>query len=725
MTRKSFAPPLALAAALLSACAKPPVVVPVKPAGPSFEQKMSWIVRLEDERSLRDPAPPPPADPVPAPAPVKRDGGRPVVAAPPPPPPQPPDLTRLATDAEARVRRRAALAIGRVGLADGVDALVALLADEDPEVRQMAAFGLGLIGDARAADALAALLADPSPLVKGSAAEALGLIGATGHANAIGEMAAAIVQSSVLEPPPSEEDDARRDTPAAAFRLAMTSLVRLQAYEPLASAVLDSAGRPRVRWWPVAFALQRLEDPRAVPALLALSQEAHPYTRAFAAKGLGAMGSARNPEVVPTLLALLEGGDRSVAIEAARSLARLGDGSAVPLLVRLIHTGTTDPQLRLEAVAALGALRGEGAFEALLDVLADPQPPVRAAALRGLAAVDREGFVTVLAGLDPDPHWSVRAATAEVLGRLPLENALPRLQGMLEDTDQRVIPAVVRALVALKADEAAKIALERLTAEDVVVRAASAEAVGALKPANGASALSDAYRLGLRDQTYVARAAALAALARYGASTPMVTDVLTEALADRDWAVRVRAAALLRELDPALDVNARIRPAPLRQPREFYESSAVLTPPVSTQAYIETDRGLIHIEMAMLDAPLTVDNFIRLARAGFFDGVTFHRVVPDFVAQAGDPRGDGEGGPGYTIRDEINQRPYLRGTIGMALDWEDTGGSQFFITHSPQPHLDTRYTVLGRVLSGMEVVDQLQPWDVIRRVRVWDGTTLR
>ena len=116
---------------------------------------------------------------------------------------------------------------------------------------------------------------------------------------------------------------------------------------------------------------------------------------------------------------------------------------------------------------------------------------------------------------------------------------------------------------------------------------------------------------------------------------------------------------------------------------------------------------------------------MNLARTGFFDGVTFHRVVPDFVIQAGDPRGDGEGGPGYTIRDEINQRPYLRGTVGMALDWEDTGGSQFFITHSPQPHLDARYTVFGRVLSGMDVVDQIQPWDVIRKVRVWDGETLR
>ena len=83
-------------------------------------------------------------------------------------------------------------------------------------------------------------------------------------------------------------------------------------------------------------------------------------------------------------------------------------------------------------------------------------------------------------------------------------------------------------------------------------------------------------------------------------------------------------------------------------------------------------------------------------------------MVPDFVVQAGDPRGDGEGGPGYTIRDEINERPYLRGTVGMALDWADTGGSQFFITHSPQPHLDARYTVFGRVIAGMDVVDRIR-----------------
>jgi cyclophilin family peptidyl-prolyl cis-trans isomerase len=146
---------------------------------------------------------------------------------------------------------------------------------------------------------------------------------------------------------------------------------------------------------------------------------------------------------------------------------------------------------------------------------------------------------------------------------------------------------------------------------------------------------------------------------------------------------------------------------------------------VSTEAFIDTDRGTIQIELAVLDAPLTVENFVTLARKGFFNGLSIPRVVADFVVQDGDPRGDGQGGPGYTIRDEINERPYLRGTVGMALDWADTGGSQFFITHSPQPHLDAKYTVFGRVIAGMDVVDQLQQWDVIRRVRVWDGESMR
>jgi cyclophilin family peptidyl-prolyl cis-trans isomerase len=117
------------------------------------------------------------------------------------------------------------------------------------------------------------------------------------------------------------------------------------------------------------------------------------------------------------------------------------------------------------------------------------------------------------------------------------------------------------------------------------------------------------------------------------------------------------------------------------------------------------------------EAPLTSGNLYALASKGYFNGVTFHRVVPNFVAQGGDPRGDGEGGPGYSIRCEMTRRPYRRGTVGMALSGKDTGGSQFFFTHAPQPHLDGRYTAFGEVVSGLDVVDALLEGDIIREVR--------
>jgi HEAT repeat protein/cyclophilin family peptidyl-prolyl cis-trans isomerase len=703
-------------ALLASACASAPPPAPAsKPAGPSYEQKMGWILRLEDQRVLHDPAPPAaPAPPIPA----KGQKVPPALPAPPPPP----DLVRLLTDEESRIRRRAALAIGHVALGEGVQPLVAALRDPDAEVQQMAAFALGLIGDRSAVAPLIAALSSPSPVVQASAAEALGLIGDASAADAIGRMVAQITESGALAQPPSDADEPRRDTPAAVWRLGVYALVRLKAYNQLAAAALDGSAQPRVHWWPLAFALQRLEDKRALPALVAFAKDSNAYARAFAVKGLAALKDAA---ALPVLMPLLSSGDRNVLIETVRALGRIGDPSAAEPLMRLIGDAAVDPHVRLEAVSSIGGIHTTTVGDALLDTLADPTPAVRAAALRSLAAFDRENFVTVLSGLDPDPHWSVRAALAAVLGTLPAENALPRLEPLLADSDQRVVPSALQALVKLKAPNAASIALERLKADDFAVRAAAAAVVGDLLPPNGAAALADAYRLGQRDATYTARAAALAAVAKYGAAAAV--PVLRSAIGDKDWAVRVRAAMLLKELDPsaAAEVGMQIRPAPTTMPADAYTAARLVSPTVSTQAYLETDRGMIQIELAVNDAPLTVENFVALARKGFFNGLSFHRVVGDFVIQDGDPRGDGEGGPGYTIRDELNELPYVRGTVGMALDpWPDTGGSQYFITHTPQPHLDAKYTVFGRIIAGMDVVDKIQQWDVIRAVRIWDGVTM-
>ena len=711
----AFAAPLAVlsatvcAALFAAACASAPPAPATHPAPPSasFDQKMSWILRLEDQRMLRDPAPPP----VPPP-PVAR-GQKPAVVEPPPPPP---DLVRLLKDDEARIRRRAALAIGRVGLRDGGPPLVAALADSDPEVRQMAAFALGLLGDKSARDPLVAALADPAIVVRASAADALGLVGDAAAADAIAKMAAQLVASGAFAQPPTEQDEERRDTSAGAVREAAYALVRLKAYPALATVVLDQSGQPITTWWPVAYALSRIEDARAYNALMALLKAEHPYTRAFALKGLGAL---KNRAAVAAVLPLVSSTEKVIAIEAVRALGKIGDPAAGQPLLTLIREPKTDPTLRIEAVAALGSIGGDGVVDTLLDFLADRNPLVRAAAITALASLDRVNFVTTLSALDPDPDWHVRAALATVLGTLTPDVALPRLRTMLADPDQRVIPAVLDSMTALHAPDAPQVMLEHLKADDPFVRETAAENIGRLKPPAGAASLADAYQLGQRDPEYAARAAALSALAEYGAGA--ATPLLTTALGDKDWVVRLRAALLLKRFDPASDADVRIRPAPTTRSPDAYEDHDLTSPPVSTAAYIDTDRGTIQIELAVLDAPLTVNTFVALAQKNFYNGVSFHRVVPDFVVQAGDPRGDGNGGPGFAIRDELNERPFLRGAVGIALDGPDTGGSQFFITHSPQPHLDAKYTVFGRVVSGMDVVDALQQGDVIRGVRIWNG----
>lgn len=131
------------------------------------------------------------------------------------------------------------------------------------------------------------------------------------------------------------------------------------------------------------------------------------------------------------------------------------------------------------------------------------------------------------------------------------------------------------------------------------------------------------------------------------------------------------------------------------------------------QAVIDTDKGKMVLELFPNDAPGTVANFTKLSREGFYNGLTFHRVIPNFVIQGGCPRGDGSGGPGYTIKCETDNNPHkhLRGSLSMAHAGRDTGGSQFFICHSPQAHLDGKHTVFGQVVEGLEVLDAIRQGD--------------
>lgn len=145
-----------------------------------------------------------------------------------------------------------------------------------------------------------------------------------------------------------------------------------------------------------------------------------------------------------------------------------------------------------------------------------------------------------------------------------------------------------------------------------------------------------------------------------------------------------------------------------------------------TKADMQTERGTMRIEFYDADAPITVNNFVTLAKKGYYDGITFHRVIPDFVIQGGDPTGTGAGGPGYTIPDELTggNQYHDRGVLSMAHRGPNTGGSQFFICHSRRntAHLDRKHTCFGRVVEGIDVIDAIRQGDKILKVTILDET---
>jgi peptidyl-prolyl cis-trans isomerase B (cyclophilin B) len=211
------------------------------------------------------------------------------------------------------------------------------------------------------------------------------------------------------------------------------------------------------------------------------------------------------------------------------------------------------------------------------------------------------------------------------------------------------------------------------------------------------------------------RTAAAEALANFDSdvSREVLHDLVTN---DPDARVRNEAADALEKLG---ETRPEVQPDGERAgPATPLDSDFLKAKPGKYTATIATNRGNIVIELLARDAPRTVQSFVQLAESGFYDGLTFHRVVPNFVIQGGCPIGNGWGNPGYELRCEYNPLRYERGMVGMAHAGKDTGGSQFFVTHSRQPHLDGRYTIFGRVTEGLDVVDEICVEDTIESIEI-------
>jgi len=312
----------------------------------------------------------------------------------------------------------------------------------------------------------------------------------------------------------------------------------------------------------------------------------------------------------------------------------------------------------------------------------------------------------------------ITGAATDSAGDHALKDAQKELAEMLQRSTTPVlaIPDVLQAYSSYKNPETDQFARRLLQSNDVIVRATAAEVIGGQAPGEpNARALIEGLPRAMRDKDLNdAALAILEALAKQKTAT--ANDAIKTALDSSDHLIRRKAVALLKA-NGAGDFSDRIGTVQTRNTMTDYRRALARIGRRVT-ATVVTNSGSFMIEFLAGEAPLTVDNFVQLARKGYFNGQIIPRVVPNFVVQAGDPRGDQNGGPGYQIRCEINEVPYDRAAVGMALSGKDTGGSQWFVTHSPQPHLDGGYTVFGRVIRGMEVVDNIARGDVIRRIIV-------
>jgi cyclophilin family peptidyl-prolyl cis-trans isomerase/HEAT repeat protein len=618
-------------------------------------------------------------------------------------------LSGAAASPDPWLRKKAALAAGRIRDSGATELIAGLLRDPDAAVRRAAAVAAGVSEDRRLVPPLVRALGDPDAATAVSAAFALGK---TGGPEAVGSLL------SVL-------DSASPARAAAAMALFRSEEPRVR--ERLASLVFDPAVSAEVRRGAV-YSLSRRpvkENSAALRAVLRKSQgEEDLDSLAWAARGSGIL---KDSEAVPDLVGHASSTNVSIAVQSLLALEKI-------------------------VAASKDARIGEEARSVALVRSRDPLPGVSVAALRLLGRVPEDAAARdALEEKFLRKGW--RGETALVsLTRLDLASAPERATSRLVDatnSDSLELKLGACETMEFVADPVAESVGAQLLSDD----SARVRAAGIAFLSKRTAAIPDARLLAaLNDPSPSVRAAALeAAVSRLESAPALVPawerafarsfgtaepdDVVTalEAAAARGASGRSLVAAKVDDPDAVVRERARrlmvekfgaepgsFRKTPVRSGRTMadYRKLARLASGVAAEVEIKTVRGGFRVALDFEEAPATSFSFDTLAKSGFFNRLFIHRVVPDFVVQTGDPRGDGSGGPGFVLRDEPNALTYERGTVGMALSGPDTGGSQWFVALAPQPHLDGGYTGFGRVVSGMDVLDRIEQDDRLLSVKV-------
>ncbi len=676
--------------ACVSGCAEPRPLLPAEPAE---------IARLQAIEDARDPAVP--------------------------------DLADLASSPQPDVRARAALAMGRMTKEPLLGKLLALAADQNAVVRRTAVQGLGQYGFARPPspqekaiiERVRSLIADPEESVRAAVADALGKLG--------GREAPALVRPLFADLSPLVRGEAAlaclRWRRVLRMRDVKGDLGGLPA-ETLEGLFALAGDRDAEVRWRAAYVLIY---PEAAVVLRKMLADENMWARTFAVRNLKTALLEQLKRHKLELAVSMEGLPQHTVRMFEEQLA-----ATFRLTVAEDAEAIAERQsdlmyfVRVEAVNALAELdrkelirldpRNEPSFHVRvalasagcsLDGLAkDKSPSVRAAVLRSCvrAAPAAQRKDLLLKGIASD-EWIVREAALEEAAALK-GDALELLKRGIKDAQELVVAAAIGAAGQIEGAEAFQIVKDALANPKLTLRGTAVDALGSrAEPEVTALAMKAFDSCEGEDWVEVRESIIDVVAKKEGDET---TAWLKRVLAgDPSAAIQRKAAGVLikRKVEGIVEPPLRLTHSPHAALR--FERNPVVV--------LYTSRGRMALECLAREAPVHVANFVGHVKKGFYDGLTWHRVVPNFVIQGGDPLGTGWGNAGYTIRAEINDARYVRGAMGMPRTADfDTGGCQLFISHIPTPHLDGLYTVFARVIEGFDVIDQIERGDRIDRAFV-------
>ena len=636
----------------------------------------------------------------------------------------------------AEIRMEALRAAALVGDPASLPVLLNALSDDNFEVRATAAFGLSQLwawnlGELERETAIAQV----EPELMSALAEAAAISTASEDMDASAFYTASLIRALAEIGTVNSEELLWEFVEPAYFRdhafIALALRGKREVTPPLdagrvAQAVSAIGDAPA---WELAYLFARAgvaDDATDTVATLlvgwAADAEAGSDLRAWS---LRAMGHTPTPETMAALEAAFAGDnegnlhgltrDRINVIRAAAGMGSDGVGLLVSAL------DAEDAMVATEAARTLGATGDEAAWGALLAWLEGGErasAPLAAARLNGLGSFmgteeapgpHNAEAVRIATSFIDDADPEVRAAAYQLIGVDWSAETADLLIGRIAVEHDEGARLALAATLAGSTEPAVELhLLEWLDGDDPILGAIAADGLGSRPSEAVAARLAGALTNFPGPANWERRMEIVNALAK---QDPFPIEVFEIAIEDENPHVRLAAYNGLLEHSP----TGGLRIPPVAQPIDGISDARFIMNELRPVT-IQTNRGDITVYLFPQIAPAAVYNFVTLAQSGFYDGLTFHRVVADFVIQGGDPRGTGWGGPDWTLPDEFSQLPYIRGTLGMARSNKDTAGSQWFITHSPQPHLEGHYTIFGQMVSGEEVLDAIRQGDIIERI---------